>query len=225
MSDPIRAVLFDFGYTLFGHEPGPKVVQREAAALGVSLAEPEAAAIWADIDAAASTPAELARGRDLDAAVWRSRWQTIYATRDEQVRGLGAALDRSFHDPEQWVPYADTRRALEAATAGGLRVGVASNTGWNIRAVFDAHHMTDLVDGFTLSYECGAVKPHAEFFAAACAALGVDAAHTAIVGDDPTTDGRAPEAGLRAVCLVDPTTPLGAPHGLDEAVVAILSRR
>ena len=61
VSPAVQAVLFDFGSTLFGHEPGPVVVRREAAALGVTLSMAEAASIWADIDAAASTPAELAR--------------------------------------------------------------------------------------------------------------------------------------------------------------------
>ncbi|HEY3831709.1 MAG TPA: HAD-IA family hydrolase [Acidimicrobiia bacterium] len=221
----MRAVLFDFGYTLFGHEPGPAVVRREAAALGVAVSAEEAVSIWGDIDAAASTPAELARGRDLDAAVWRSRWPVIYAARDAQVAGLGFALDRAFHDPAQWVPYADSASALATARAGGLRVGVASNTGWDIRPVFAAHGMIDLVDAFTLSYECGAVKPQPEFFAAACAALDAAPSATVIVGDDPTTDGRAREAGLAGAYLVDASTPLGAPHGLDSAVASILTPR
>ena len=55
MSPAVQAVLFDFGSTLFGHEPGPVVVRREAAALGVTLSMAEAASIWADIDAAVST--------------------------------------------------------------------------------------------------------------------------------------------------------------------------
>ena len=59
MSPAVQAVLFDFGSTLFGHEPGPAVVRREAVALGVTLSMAEAASIWVDIDAAASTPAEL----------------------------------------------------------------------------------------------------------------------------------------------------------------------
>ena len=171
VSPAVQAVLFDFGSTLFGHEPGPAVVRHEAAALGVTLSMAEAASIWVDIDAAVSTPAELAAGRDLDAAVWRSRWPLIYAARDVQVAGLGAALDRAFHDPAEWIPYADSASALVRARAGGLRVGVASNTGWDIRAVFVAHEMLDLVDTFTLSYECGAVKPQPEFFAAASAAV------------------------------------------------------
>ena len=83
--------------------------------------------------------------------------------------------------------------------------------------------MHTFVDAFTLSYECGAVKPQPEFFAAACAALGVAPAETVMVGDDPTTDGRAHEAGIAAVVLVDPTTPLGAAHGLDAAVASVSS--
>jgi putative hydrolase of the HAD superfamily len=225
VSPALQAVLFDFGYTLFGHESGPVVVQREAATLGANLSPAQAASIWADIDAAAGTPAELARGRDLDAAVWRSRWPVIYAARDAQVAGLGRALDRAFHDPMQWIPYADTASALAAARAGGLRVGVASNTGWNIRAVFAAHKMIDLVDAFTLSYECGAVKPQPAFFAAACAALDVEPSAAVIVGDDATTDGRARDGGLAGAYLVDPAAPLGASHGLADAVTAILPPR
>ena len=102
-------------------------------------------------------------------------------------------------------------------------MGVASNTGWDIRAVFVAHEMLDLVDAFTLSYECGAVKPQPEFFAAACAAVDVAPSATVIVGDDPTTDGRGRDGGLANAYLVDPATPLATPHGLDAAVATILA--
>ncbi len=217
-----RAVLFDFGYTLFGHAPGVDVVTREAHALGVALPADRATAIWNDIEDAAADPDEVALGRDLDAAVWRSRWRVLYGRADAAVPGLGPALDRSFHDPLEWQPYADTASALAALAAAGVAIGVASNTGWDIRVVFAAHGVASYVRAFTLSYECGTVKPASSFFHAACDALGVDASDTCMVGDDRTTDGRARDAGVAEVFLVDPHTPLGAPHGLDQAVAAIL---
>ncbi|MGZ6800584.1 MAG: hypothetical protein ACXVGR_12225 [Mycobacteriaceae bacterium] len=82
---PLRAVLFDAGDTLIRlrGEPGA-LVRRAAAGLGVTLEPLLAEQLWAGILARASTPGELAKGRDLSAPVgcdWvcsggsRSRWR------------------------------------------------------------------------------------------------------------------------------------------------------
>lgn len=220
---PIRAVLFDFGHTLFNHAPGPEVVRVEAAELGRALSAEEARAIWERVDAAAQTDEEKARGRDLDDRVWAERWKVLYGLADDTVPGLGAALDRSWHDPADWIPYADTEEALAALAAAGVPIGVISNTGWDVRAVFRHWGLDRYVGSYTLSYEAGAVKPEPEIFRRACDDLGVDPAETLMVGDDEVADAGAVAAGLASAVLVDPDTPIGRPHGLLDAVAPALA--
>lgn len=212
----VAGVLFDFGHTLFTHADGPHVVRTEAIGLGVDLSPAEAAEVWAEIDAAAMAPDELARGRDLDDAVWRDRWAVLYGLADRVVDGLGAAIDRSFHDPWAWVPYPDTEPVLQALDDAGLAVGVVSNTGWDVRAPFQVRELDRLVQAFTLSYECGAVKPDARIFEVACGSLGLPPERVVMVGDDRRADGGALDAGLADLVLVDPATPAIEERGLVE---------
>jgi FMN phosphatase YigB (HAD superfamily)/glycerophosphoryl diester phosphodiesterase len=209
----IDGVLFDFGYTLLGHPPGVEVLRAAAAELGHPLSVAEAADLWDEIHAAAMDPAEVARGRDLDAGVWAARWKVIYGRADRVVPGLGDALDRSFHGGG-WVPYADTARVLEALHRAGVRVGVLSNTGWDIAAALRAHGLDRWIDAVVRSCDVGAVKPDPAIFAAGCAAIGTDPARTLMVGDDPDADPGAVAAGLADVVLVDGAAPVGGDNGL-----------
>jgi len=212
----IRAVLFDFGNTLFAHDPLPATIARVADQLGTPIDSKRAGAMAAEIDAAAHTSAELMHPRDLDAAVWQTRWALLYGLADDEVAGLGAALLADMHDPDRWVPFADAGVVLGALRASGVRVGVVSNTGWNVRTAFARHGFTDLIDSYTLSYEAGCTKPDPRIFATACSALGVDPAHTLMVGDDPRADSGAVAAGMR-VLLLPPTPP-----GTDNALSTVL---
>jgi HAD superfamily hydrolase (TIGR01493 family) len=168
--------------------------------------------VAAEIDALAAGPAELAHGRDLDAAVWAARWAGIYATFDADHPGLGAEIDASMHDPRQWVPFAGVEAALRGVHAGGARVGVISNTGWDVRGPFAVRGIEGAVDSFTLSCEIGAAKPDPAIFAAACDALGVDPGEVLMVGDDPRTDVGGAVLGIRTL-LLPPRAP-GADTGL-----------
>ena len=212
--EPIAGVLFDFGHTLFTHVAGPDVVRVEALGLGVDLTADEAAEVWAEIDEAAMAPGEVARGRDLDDAVWRDRWAILYGLADRVVDGLGRAIDRSFHDPWAWVPYPDTEPVLEALGDGGIAVGVISNTGWDIRAPFRVRGLDRLIRAFNLSYEVGAAKPDARIFRAACRSLDLPPHRVVMVGDDPVADAGALAAGLADLVLVDPCVPATAERGL-----------
>ncbi|MCU1455577.1 MAG: hypothetical protein JWN46_3723 [Acidimicrobiales bacterium] len=220
---PIDGVLFDFGHTLFAHAPGPEVLLVEARALGVDLQPAVAAAVWQDIELAAMDPAEVALGRDLDAAIWRDRWALLYGRADRLVAGLGAALDRSFHDPWAWVPYADSEPTLRALHDAGVPVGIVSNTGWDVRTAFSVRALDNYITAFTLSWECGVTKPDPAIFEAACAAIAVAPSRTLMVGDDPVADGGAAAAGLADVLLVDPAAPISSNHGLDAVLARALT--
>ena len=77
----------------------------------------------------------------------------------------------------------------------GLRVGVVSNIGWDLRPVFRAHGLDPYVDTYTLSYEHGVQKPDPRLFATACEALGADPREALMVGDDRRADGGAAALG------------------------------
>ncbi|CAB4835114.1 unannotated protein [freshwater metagenome] len=211
----IRAVLFDFGNTLFAHAPLHEVIEIEATALGYPVAQDWARALAERVQHDAHTPQELALQRDLDARVWAERWPVLYAAGDDVVPGLGAAVYRSMHAAAEWVPYVDTVATLATLSALGIPVGIVSNTGWDVRTVFVQYDVARHVDVFVLSCEVGLVKPAAEIFRSACAALGADPAMTLMVGDDPVADAGAVRAGL-VTLLVPPMLP-GARNGVDAA--------
>jgi HAD superfamily hydrolase (TIGR01493 family) len=213
---PVRAVLFDFGNTLFAHDPLAATISRLARSLGAPLDGSTAALIAAGIDRAAHTEDERRLGRDLDASVWTARWSVLYAIADAWVPGLGSAVMSDMHDAASWAPYARTAETLRALTDTGTRVGVVSNTGWDVRRVFAAHALDTFVTSFVLSCDVGLVKPDPAIFRVACARLDVDPAETLMVGDDVLADGGATAAGLRVVLL--PAAPPGADNGVEIAL-------
>ena len=213
---PIRAVLFDFGNTLFAHAPLPEVIVAEAGRLGHLVTGEWVQALADRIHRAAHSPVELAHPRDLDPSVWAARWPVLYAAGDDRVPGLGAALYRSMHAPAEWLPYAATERTLMALHDAGVPVGVVSNTGWDVRTVFAHHGLSGCVDAFVLSCEVGAVKPSAAIFERACAALRAHPADTLMVGDDRAADAGAVGAGLTTLLL--PALPPGVDNGLGAVV-------
>lgn len=209
----IDAVLFDFGSTLFAHEPLAVTVHDACRRLGTPVSMVWAEGLAGRIEAAAHTDSELLHPRDLDAEVWSTRWRVLYAAADQEVTGLGAAVFAAMHDPHEWTAYAATASVLHELADAGVRVGVVSNTGWDIRTVFRAHSLDHLVHTFVLSYEVGAVKPAVEIFQAACRRLEARPEQTLMVGDDPVADAGAVRAGLRTLLL--PALAPGAANGVD----------
>ncbi len=207
------AVLFDFGSTLFAHEPLADTVFACAQRRGAAIDQSWARGLAERINVAAHTPDQLARGRDLSAAVWFEQWHELYSLADDEVPGLGAAVFEAMHAAHEWVPYASTIDTLRVLDAADVPVGVVSNTGWDIRAVFEHHGLLHTVRHFSLSYEFGDVKPAAGIFLAACAALGKEPGDVLMVGDDPTADSGAAWAGVRTLLL--PALPAGDDNGLD----------
>ena len=212
----VRGVLFDFGNTLFAHAPLATTISECARRLGVPMSDEQATDLADRIDAAAMTPDELAYVRDLDAAVWGRRWKVLYAIADEWVALLGDAINTDMHDPLAWVPYTRSGETLRRLRESGVPVGIVSNTGWDVRAVFAAHSMSDFVTSFTLSYEAGAVKPDNKIFRAACDSLCLEPSEVLMVGDDPRADSAAVLSGIRTLLL-----PAQTPH-TDNGIATVL---
>ena len=205
-------MLFDFGNTLFAHDPLSSTVAECARRLGVPMSQEQAIDLARRIDAAAMAPDELAHLRDLDAAVWSRRWKILYGIADEWAEQLGDAINADMHDPLSWAPYARSGATLRALHDNGLAVGIVSNTGWDVRTVFEAHSMLEAVSSFTLSYETGTVKPDREIFDAACESLSLAPSEVVMVGDDPRADSGAVLAGVRTLLL--PALPPHSDNGI-----------
>lgn len=200
-----RAVLFDFGDTLFSRAAGARALVEVAAGLGVVVTDERATALWRHILDRAITPEEMALARDLSAEAHRREWTRLYSLADEITPGIGAALYAREIDPRGWMPHPDAVATLDRLRGSGCMIGVVSDTGWDIRPVFALAGLLDRIDSFVLSFEHGAVKPAAELFLAACSDLGVAPEEVLMVGDNPTTDGGAARAGLTVLVL-----PVGA---------------
>jgi HAD superfamily hydrolase (TIGR01549 family) len=199
----LEAVLFDFSHTLFRPEAGAEWVRQAGAIAGARLADDETARIAADIERLLAAPehAESQVGRDLSREAHRAAIGSVLEAVETTVEGLSEALYERLIAPEAWEPYVDAEPVLRALKSAGLKVGVVSNIGWDIRGSFRRHGLDRFVDSYTLSYEHGLEKPDPELFASACRELSVSPAATVMVGDNPVADGGAVRAGIAAYVL------------------------
>ena len=219
--DLARAVLFDFGNTLFAHAPLPATIHEQATRLGATVDLQWSVDLALRIDESSQAAEELEHLRDLDPDVWHGRWHVMYGAADAEVPGLGAAVYRAMNEPAAWIAYRSTAHVLQTLSRAGVRVAIVSNTGWDVRTVLQHHGVAELVTTWVLSCEVGVVKPSVEIFEHACAGLGVDAVDALMVGDDATADAGAVRAGLRTLLL--PAAPPGVENGL-HVVPSLASR-
>ncbi len=222
VSAPIRAVLFDWGDTLFASPSAPRVIVEAARERGVGVDDRTARELWDRLWEKGKSPEELAKGRDLSPQAHREVWMALFADADALAPGLSRLLYERVMDPSRWTPYADTGPTLRALKSRGLRTGLVSNIAYDLRPIFARHGLADLVDVFVLSFEHGVMKPSPRLFAIGCDKLGVPPAETLMVGDHPEADGvAAAAAGLQVYVL--PPDGANATRGLD-AVVALVDR-
>ncbi|MFE9450341.1 HAD family hydrolase [Streptomyces sp. NPDC006739] len=205
----MTAVLFDFSGTLFRVESTESWLRAVLAEAGLVLPEPELAEAAQALDTAGALaggapPAGLPE--DL-AGVWAVRDESAelhraaYTGLSRRVPLPDPALHDALYDrhmsPAAWSPYPDAGHVLRTLGERGIRVGVVSNIGWDLRPVFREHGLDAYVDAYVLSYEHGVQKPDPRLFATACDALGVDPKKTLMVGDSRPADGGAAALGCR----------------------------
>ncbi|MFD4576666.1 HAD family hydrolase [Streptomyces sp. NPDC058417] len=218
-------VLFDFSGTLFRVESTESWLRAVLDATGVDLPVAEFTATARALEEAGALPGgadPLRLPGDL-AALWATRDESAerhraaYTGLSRQVTLPDPALHEALYErhmtPAAWTPYPDTREVLAGLRERGVRVGVVSNIGWDLRPVFRAHGLDPFVDAYALSYEHGVQKPDVRLFAAACEALHADPRTTLMVGDSRTADGGAAALGC-AVHFVDHLPAAARPDGL-----------
>ncbi|MER0240907.1 HAD-IA family hydrolase [Streptomyces sp. HSW2009] len=220
-----KCTLFDFSGTLFRIEPADQWLRAAADAVGQSLAPAEFARCLTELQEVGAqpggtlpreVPAHLADGwrtRDLSGA----RHRAAYLAQSRQVslphEDLHEALYARHREPAAWAPYPDAAEVLTALREHGVRIGVVSNIGWDLRPVFRAHGLDTYVDAYLLSFEHGIQKPDPALFQLACATLGCCAPETVMVGDNRRADGGAAALGCR-VHFVDPLPVAERPDSL-----------
>ncbi|MVO87648.1 HAD-IA family hydrolase [Streptomyces sp. p1417] len=209
-----KGVLFDFSGTLFRIESTASWLRGTLAGSGLALPEDEVARLAVALDRAGALPGgsptvdvpdhllELWGRRDESAELHRAAYTGLTRTVPLPCPALADALYERHRTPEAWRPYADAAEVLHGLRALGVRVGVVSNIGWDLRPVFDAHGLAPYVDAYVLSYEHALQKPDARLFALACDGIGVAPQDTLMVGDDRRADGGAAALGC-AVHFVD----------------------
>jgi len=215
-----EAVLFDFGHTLFGPAERAGRCVTFAAERGIEVDPAEVTARIAAAWDRARTPAEIAKGRDLNAELHRACWLDLYAPLDELAPGMAAFLYEGETSAVGWAGFVETESVLRTLHGAGVRLAIVSDVGFDLRPVVEAHGLDRYVSAYVLSYEHGVTKPHRTMFERACADLGVVPAHALMVGDSPAADGGAAAVGI-PVLLLPPHHDDG-PRGLDLVLRIVL---
>jgi HAD superfamily hydrolase (TIGR01509 family) len=218
-----EAVLFDAGDTLIRLAgSGEKLLHRAAADLGVDRLDPEKVAhVWQQVLDRSGTAEELAKGRDLSNARHREVWTALYdaAGCEALAPGLSEELYALTVRAESWEAFPDTLPTLRAVRDRGLRVGIVSDTGFDLRPALDQLGLSPFLNAVVMSFQHGVCKPAVEPFRTACDQLRVRPEQTLMVGDNPLTDSGAVAAGMYVFLL--PRPPRSGPRGLGHVLSLI----
>jgi HAD superfamily hydrolase (TIGR01549 family) len=213
----VRAVLFDWGHTLFDTAGSTDFIldwtrRNGGVTDGPAVTPDEIHAVWNDARLRSRSADELAKGRDKDAATHRACWTALWGELDARWPGLADALYEFETSAAGWSPYVDTAEVLRELQRRAIPVVVVSDVPFDLRPILAHYGLDSLVHAFVLSGEHGTIKPELELFRIALAAAGVDAAHALMVGDNNVNDGAAIDVGIRTLLL--PPVTSGSPRGL-----------
>jgi HAD superfamily hydrolase (TIGR01549 family) len=154
--------------------------------------------------------------RDLSPEAHRHAYTALARTVSEEHAD---AVYAQVEKPETWVPYPDALGVVAELERRGIKTGVVSNAGFDIRRILRHHGFTDLADRTTVSHEVGVMKPDPKIFRAALEMLGTRAEETLMVGDNAEADGGATAVGMEFLHL--PMRPPGETQGLAEVLTRL----
>ena len=92
LSAPLRAVLFDWGDTLFHAPHAPEVIASFARSSGLRMSEERAREMWDEIWAVGKTPGEIAKGRDQTLAQMALAWTLRDARMTSTLAGASSVI-------------------------------------------------------------------------------------------------------------------------------------
>ena len=212
----IRAVLSDWGHTLFDTAGSVAFLERWAADHRLPVATQRIAALYHGAFARSRSAEELAKGRDKSPEVHRRCWLALWSELDDELPGAAEALYAFETSAAGWVPFPDTPSFLGELLAREIPLVVVSDVPFDLRPIFDHYGLRPYVHGFFLSGEHGTVKAEGALFRMALDSVGVAADEALMLGDNPSNDGHAVLHGIRTLLLPLPAP--GASRGLHEAL-------
>ena len=214
MSEPLEAVLFDYGHTLIYFDDRPHSALIDAYEKVNRLL---ARTLERDVPAAHVLIEKVSRKVDdeiqRDYAAGRPEEVEIATIYDTALRGLGLELEPRMIErvmeleQEGWLKSVhvgpDVVATLEALGGRGLRLGLVSNAAYLPRLMkgqLAALGLAPYFAGVTFSSEVGVRKPHPAIYADALRKVGAEPSRTLFVGDRMREDVQGPkELGMRAV--------------------------
>jgi HAD superfamily hydrolase (TIGR01509 family) len=208
----IKAVLLDWGHTLFDTAGSVDFIVDWSARNGTPIAPDDAHDLWESARRRSRTADELAKGRDKSLAVHRMCWTALWSELEALSPGIADALYAFETTADGWSPYADTREVLEALHQRGIPVAIVSDVPFDLRPILAHYGLAELVHTFVLSGEHDTIKPELRLFAIALEALGVGPHEALMVGDNHVNDGAAIDVGIQTLLL--PHVAHGEPRGL-----------
>lgn len=200
----MRAIAFDLDGTLFNHEEAARAAVRQWIAANGWFDHPDAEAEWFVIEDRRF--GEYAAGQVGLQEQRRRRMRDFLPFLG--VPYVEADLDRRFEEflhfyRANWRGFPDAIPTLTALAARGYALAVLTNGHTEQqRNKLAAIGVLDLMDHVLATSELPAFKPDPRAFGALCAALALDAAEVAYVGDDVRADAiGARDAGLHSIHL------------------------
>lgn len=214
MSQPIDAVLLDYGHTLIHFDERP-----HSALLGAyeKVNRLLAQTVEREVPAAQVLIERVSQVVDdeiqRDYAAGRPEEVEIAAIYDAALRALGLELEPDLIErvmeleQEGWLNSVhvgpDVPNTLQSLRKRGLRLGLVSNAAYRPRLMAQqlaALGLLPAFDGVTFSSEVGVRKPHPAIYLDALHKVGVEAERSVFVGDRVREDILGPQRlGMRAV--------------------------
>lgn len=216
----IKAISFDFWYTLFTEAPeGFESYSHRRRKLLADAVLTQRAVQHAELDRACKIEAEFHH------RIWQEQHRTLPATErviailshlEVNLAGeVVAGLARNFEEGLLEHPPILIDGAFETLTqlSRRYRLGIISDVGFSpgrvLKEVLRSNRLIDVFDSLVFSDEAGRAKPHIEVFESTAKSLGVEPAEIVHVGDLERTDIiGARRAGFHAIRFTG-ITPIG----------------
>ncbi|MFW9917692.1 MAG: HAD family hydrolase [Candidatus Thorarchaeota archaeon] len=226
--DEIRAILFDFGGTLYSVsfdevELAQKILEklgkgkfpRDKIGYALSVAEDELAKHlaakltdrlgyvansedWILFNQFILNELEIDDSDNIISRAMQDQWEQFW----ENMQ----ASDSVFSIRQEW------QETFKLLTSYGYRLGMISNTTIDLRPWLKKDNVAPYLDCMLHSYEFGRAKPDASIFHQACAELGLEPRQCAYVGNDYRIDVLgAHTAGLMPILITDGKNLAGIP--------------
>lgn len=214
-----RVVFFDFHDTLGRYEP-PHVAlyERAASEYGVKLNraafEGGARSSWIeDAWEVWRTPLGVDHSAaSIDAATYRElrvaltgRRLAAAGVRGAVIESIARRIAELESDPCHFRLFDDTRPALIALIARGIRCFIVSNHLWELPDIVSGLGLDGVIESVLTSARVGYRKPHPAIYAEALRAAAVAPAETLFVGDSWDHDVEGPRVAGMAALLIDRT--------------------